>query len=165
MDCNETISNPGARRGAAAIEAAVCLPVLAIIIFASIEISGGIFQQYDAQAAAYEISKIALKNGNSCDDVQAAAQELLPQLGFESYNIEIDVVTRTANAASVETPAVNHFDIPSSGTTTPGLDQLPRGTLLKLTLTIDRPKIAGLGFFKQFLGTQISADCTFVKEF
>lgn len=150
--------------GVAAVEAAVCLPVLAIIIFGAIEVSGGIFQEYNVQASAYELSKVALRKDSTCSDVQAMAEQLLPNQDIENYTINIDVEPRTVNLDSVEPPAVTSFVITSSSATD-GLEELPRGTLLRLSLEADRPRVSGRGFFRVFLGERINADSVFVKEF
>ena len=153
------------RKGGAAVEAACCLPVLLLIMTSAIEISGGLFQEYDLQVCAYELSKTALHSKSTADDVQAQAQEILPQLGFTNYQITIEVEPRTVNTNSVDPPAVTSFTIPSSGSTTAGLDQLPRGTLLRLTIVADRRSISGIGFMAKMLPTDVNADCVFVKEF
>ena len=146
------------RNGVAAVEAAVCLPLLAVIFVGSLEVSGGIFQEYNAQATAFELSKVALARTNTCDEVQALAAQIMPQHGFANYSITIDVEPRTANVDSVETPPTTTFSIPQTGETTTGLEELPRGTLLRLTLVADRPQIAGLGFARSFLGAQITSN-------
>lgn len=153
------------RDGVAAVEAAVCLPILFVIIFGAIEVSGGIFQEYNAQACAFELSKVALESGTSCEDVQTKANALLPQLEFTNYSIEIEVVPRSVNADSVEPAVISSFSFSQSGSAPAGLEDIPRGTLLRLTLTLDRPAIAGRGFARAFLSNQIETDCVFVKEF
>lgn len=153
------------RNGVAAVEAAICLPLIALIIFSAMEISGGVFQDYDSQSAAYELSKVALRSENSCDDVQAAAAAILPNAGYENYSVEINVVPRTVNADSVDPPTVTTFSVPKTGSTTTGLEAVPRGTLLKLTLTVERPRIPGQGFMQSYFAGPIVCDCVFVKEF
>ena len=153
------------RRGVAAVEAAVCLPILVFIMLTAIEVSGGIFQEYNAQASAYELSKLALRPETSCDDVQLYAQQVMSQLDFDTFSVQIDVVPRTVNASSVEPPSISSFRIPQTGPAPAGLENTPRGTLLKLTLTANRPSIAGIGFATTFLSSEISSDCVFVKEF
>jgi len=157
--------NSRIRKGTSAVEAAVCLPVLVLVIFGAVEVSGGVFQDYDAQASAYELSKIALRSDGTCEDVQTLAANLLPQLGFVNYEIMITVQSRTVNANSVSVPVQSTFHIPKSGPVTPGLEDLPRGTLVKLTLTADRPSIAGRREFRTYLSSKVQSDCVFVKEF
>jgi len=158
-------TNSKLRHGAAAVEAAVCLPILVAIFLGAVEVSSGILQEYNAQACAYEMSKVALESSSTCEDVQIKAAEILPQLDFETYSIEIEVVPRTENADTVEPAAISRFSIPQSGPTPKGLEDTPRGTLLKLTLVADRPEISGPAATRIFLSDQISTNCVFVKEF
>ena len=153
------------RRGVAAVEAAVCLPILVLVMLGALEVSSGIFQEFNVQSCAYEFSKVALRSGSSCTDVQLLADELMPQFDFSTYSIQIDVIPRTVNADTVEPAQVTSFSIPQSGSAPAGLEDIPRGTLLRLTVTADRPAIAGQGFTRSFLNGEISSDCVFVKEF
>ena len=155
----------GPRRGVAAVEAAVCLPILVLVMLGALEVSAGIFQEYNAQSCAYELSKVALRPGSSCTDVQQVAEQIMPQFDFATYSIQIDVTPRTANASTVDPPQITSFSIPQSGTAPAGLEDTPRGTLLRLTVTAARPSITGRGFTRSFLDGEISSDCVFVKEF
>lgn len=165
MSKRRQVSKIQLRRGAAAVEAAVCLPILVLIIIGAIEVSGGIFQEYNAQACAYELSKVALRSQSTCEDVQAHAETILPQLEFATYSIRIEVVPRSENLDSVDAPTITSFDIPQSGAAPVGLDEVPRGTLLRLTVSADRPAVAGRGLARAYLNSEVSADCVFVKEF
>lgn len=152
------------RNGVAAVEAACCLPILVIIIFSAIEVSGGLFQEYNLQVCAFELAKTALDDEATCEDVQALANRLLPQFEFENYTIEIATEERTVNQDSVEAPAITQFTIPQSGPTPEGLDQIPRGTLLRLSIVADRPPISGVAILSK-LRSQVDADSVFVKEY
>ncbi len=152
------------RTGAAAVEAACCLPVLMLIVFSAIEVSGGIFQEYDLQVTAFELSKTALESGNSCADVQAFAEQIMPQLGFEDYEVTIEVEPRTVNNDSVESVPATSFSFTRHSTPPSGLELLPRGTLLRLTLVADRPAVSGGRLMGSLLNAEIDADCVFVKE-
>lgn len=156
-------TNRKRREGVAAVEAACCLPILVIIILSAIEISGGLFQEYNLQVCAFELSKTALQSEATCDEVQELAVRLLPQFGFENYSVEIEAEPRTVNQDSVEAPAVTQFDVPQSGPTTPGLHEIPRGTLLRLTIVADRPPVSGVAILSH-LRQQVDADCVFVRE-
>ena len=156
---------PSNRKGGAAVEAAVCLPLIVFILLASIEMCSGLFHNYNAHAATYELSKLALKRETTSDDVQSKAAILLPSLGFDDYSITIDVENRTVNTASVEPTSFTSFSVPKTGLTTAGLESVPRGTVLRLKLTVDRSSQQSFGLFQNYLNTTINTDCVFVKEF
>jgi Flp pilus assembly protein TadG len=151
------------RRATAAVETAVCLPVVVLVMFGSIELSAGIFQQHRIRGTLHECAKVAAKGENTGTDVRDAAQMMLSQMGINQFDIQIDVVTRTVNTGSVATPTVTSFSIPSSGTPTPGLDQVPRGTILRMVLTAPRPDVAGVGVAR-YLNSSVTGECVFVKE-
>jgi Flp pilus assembly protein TadG len=150
--------------GSAAVEAAVCLPVVLVLVMGSIEISGGLLQQRTLSATAYQCALAAAKGESTCADVQSVANEILSQQGFDQYTIEIEVLTRTANTGSVAPTTYTSFTIPKSGATPAGLDELPRGTLLRITINATRPNITGVGLSQVFLSTEMSASFVFVKE-
>lgn len=154
------------KQGVAAVEAAVCLPVLALIVFGALEVTGGIFQEYNLQASAFELAKVALRRNATCEDIQDQAAAILPSQDFPTYSINLDIEPRTVNADSVEPPTgPTSFAIPSSGSAPLGLETIPRGTLMRITVTADRPRIPGRGLFYSFLNPQATADAVFVKEF
>ncbi len=53
------------RRGVAAVEFAVCLPMLVLLVFGSIEASSFIFLKQSLNVAAYEGIREAIRNGSS----------------------------------------------------------------------------------------------------
>lgn len=56
----------GTRRGVAAVEIAVCLPVLMLLVFGSIEASSFIFLKQSLNVAAYEAVRTSVRvNGNN----------------------------------------------------------------------------------------------------
>jgi hypothetical protein len=158
------LANRRNRKGIAAVEAAVCLPVLALIVFGSIEVSTGLFHEYNAQSTAYELSKVALAAQTNCEDVQFLADEIIPQFGFSDYDITINVISRSVNVSSVEPASITTFSIQPGVTPTAGLEDVPRGTLLELTINISRPPTTTT-FFRTAMGEQISAQCIFCKEY
>lgn len=149
------------RTGAALVETAVCLPLILVLVVGSIEMSNGVFQQHAVRAAAHECARIAASGEKQGTDVQYIANEVLTQRGIDNFDIDIDVTARTVNTGTVQPPTTTHFDVPESGTPTAGLENVPRGTLLRLKLTATRP--AGpVG--STFLGPVISTQVFFVKE-
>lgn len=150
------------RQGTAATETAVVLPLVVLVMLGSVEICGGIHQQYRAQGVLHQCAKFAAKGETTSAALQARADSLMQSMDFNTYTIQMDVVPRTANVNSVETPTVTSFTFDSSGFATPGLDEVPRGTLLRMSVTADRPSI-GAGMTR-YMGATIQADFVFVKE-
>lgn len=157
-------SKPNSRRGAAVTEMAICLPFVFLLTAGAIELSAGLYHQMTFRSAVHECASRACDGDATADDVQSVAQQIMSQLGVTNYAIVIDEVPRTVNVDSVEPAMVTHFDIPAMGATTAGLEELPRGTVLRLRLTGDRPPTPGLRVVTQYLDSQVSAQCFFVKE-
>lgn len=155
---------PSIRSGVAAAELAICMPFILILVVGSVELTGGLFYQHSIRATAHECAIVAADGNGTSESVRQVASQILSQRNMSVFDIDIDVVTRTANANSVEPPTVTHFDIPSTGTVTSGLEDVPRGTLLRITITANRPSTAGFGMTNSFLSPQIEATCVFVKE-
>lgn len=144
------------------METAVVLPLVILVMLGSIELCEGVQQQVRARTVLHECSKIAARGASTSTDVLDMALALLPQQDVTDFTIQIDAVSRTVNQASVEAPAVTSFTISSDGTVTPGLEDLPRGTLLEMKLDAVRPP-SGAGLSK-YMGAKIEARCVFVKE-
>ena len=83
-------TQPKQSRGAAAVEVALVLPLLLLILFATIETCSMIHLQQALKVAAYEGARVALINGTNEGNVQAAAQQVLKdrRVGGGSVNIE-----------------------------------------------------------------------------
>lgn len=161
-------------RGVAAVEAAVCLPVVFIIVFGAIEISSGIFQQHVLRSAVHETSKIATRGESTLTACQAICGEILEQRGFpETFSATLEIVERgnaamgtNVNAGTVPPDNSNvaaGFPVTftnSSAPTTP-ID-LPRGTILRLTITTPRPALAGT-LTPNILPGNVTSTSIFVK--
>ena len=65
------------RSGLAAAEFAVCLPVLLVIIFGSIESCTMIFLKQSLTVAAYEGVRVGITGGTDNSDVAAASNQIL----------------------------------------------------------------------------------------
>ncbi len=65
------------RHGIAAVEFAVCLPVLVLVVFASIEACTMVFLKEALTMTAYEGSRIALTPGMTEADVTTTCQQIL----------------------------------------------------------------------------------------
>ena len=124
------------RRGGAVVELAVCLPVIALIAFGSMEAASMIFLRQALVQSAYETVKEAVKaNGQQSIALQRGQQVL------DAREIEGETITFE--------PAIT--------------DDLQRGTPVKVTVTApgDTNSILPFGPFK---GQTITVTATMIKE-
>ncbi len=77
------------RTGAAAVELAVCLPILASLIFGSIEASNSIFLQQALTIASYEAGSVASAIGGDSDTATNQANAVLSAFGIKSATVTI----------------------------------------------------------------------------
>jgi len=122
---------PGSRTAIATVELAICLPVLSLIMFGSIQATNLIFLQHAATAAAYEGILEMAKSNSTNTSVQARIQQVLD--AREVVNSSIKVLPAGADIAKT-----------------------PLGTLLTLEVTADvRSNLMLFGFF--IMPNQVSA--------
>jgi Flp pilus assembly protein TadG len=86
-----------ARDGVAAAELAVCLPVLVLIVLATIEACTMVFLKQSLSIAAYEGARVALSQNATASEVQQAAQQVLTERRVKGGTI----VLQPANLTSV----------------------------------------------------------------
>ena len=84
------------RRGAATVEFALCLPLMILLVFGSIEACNAIFLRQAATIAAYEAAQIASSNGGTRTEAEQRAAQVLTARG----------ITVPSNAIQI-TPNVN----------------------------------------------------------
>lgn len=89
------------RRGVAITELAVCLPLLVLLCFGTIEASGMIFLKQSLSIASYEAARVSLLPDVSTDDAQYQAELILGNRRVVDFSV---VVT-----PDVETAAVGDF--------------------------------------------------------
>jgi Flp pilus assembly protein TadG len=77
------------RRGLAAVEFAVCLPVLVLVIVGSIEACTMVFLKESLTVAAYEGSRTALQPGATVDDVTGRCEEVLAERGVDGGSVDV----------------------------------------------------------------------------
>lgn len=66
-----------ARRGTAAVELAVCLPMLVLLVLGSIEACSMIFLDHTLTVSSYEAARVAIQQGASNAEVFARSKEIL----------------------------------------------------------------------------------------
>ena len=130
------IAGAKSRRGVAAVEFAVCLPVVLLVVFGSIQAASMLFLRQATIQAAYEGVKVGIRNSGTDDGVREAAQAVLD--GRQLTGVTIDIQ-------------------PSN------VDTLDAGTIVDVIVSApaDENTLFPFGLFK---GTIISANAVMVKE-
>lgn len=125
-----------ARRGVAAAEFAVCLPVMVLLVLGMVETCSMVFLKQSLAVAAYEGAHTAVKPGATSADVRAVCDNILRD--------------RRVRAATVQ---LNPSDVPST----------PEGDYMEIRITApsDQNSVLPLRFFR---GTNVDAAATVMKE-
>lgn len=109
------------RSGVATVEFAVCLPVLILLVFGSIEASSMIFLKQSLNVAAYESTREAIRDGRSNADAEARARAILDSRGIVGYRITFpngesldadraaEVVTSVTASSAANSPLLGRF--------------------------------------------------------
>ena len=79
------------RSGVATVEFAVCLPVLVLLVFGSIEASSFIFLKQGLAVAAYETTREAVRVGSDSGAASARGQDILNSRGINDASISIPI--------------------------------------------------------------------------
>lgn len=75
------------RSGAAAIELAVCLPVILLLVFGAVEASSQIFLKQSLSIACYEAGRAATDSTINEDAAAIRAKQILDSRGVHNYEI------------------------------------------------------------------------------
>ena len=78
------------RSGIAAVEFALCLPLMMILIFGSIEASNAIYLRQAMTIAAYETAQIASAVGGMESEARTRGEEILDNYKIDAGTIEIN---------------------------------------------------------------------------
>ncbi len=91
MKCRLTnrMARAKSRRGAAAVEFAVCLPVVLLVVFGSIQAASMLFLRQATIQAAYEGVKVAIRDESTDEKVREAAQAVLDGRNLTGVTIDI----------------------------------------------------------------------------
>ncbi len=124
------------RRGVAATEFAVCLPVIVLLILGTLECCTMIFLKQSLTIAAYEGVRTGLEDGAVTTDVRRTSQQILTQRRVQGG-----------------TTSVNPNNIPA----------VPTGQYITVTVTApaDRNSVIPGSFFR---GRALSGSATMMKE-
>lgn len=118
MRIRPATSNRDSRRGVAATEFAVCLPVIVLIVLATIEACTMIFLKQSLSIAAYEGARAALVQSASTSEVQRVAQQVLTDRRVKGGTVTISPANLSAIApgqyltVTVSAPASENNSVP-----------------------------------------------------
>ncbi len=123
------------KRGAATVELAVCLPVLVLLVFGSIEASSFVFLKQSLQVAAYEGVREAVRSGQTANAATLRAQNILDSRQVRNASIRFpsvspDDATRGQQVV-VEVSAPTSTNSPLAGQWVPNRTLTARVVMLK----------------------------------
>jgi Flp pilus assembly protein TadG len=121
------------RSGAAVVEFAVCLPILVIVVFGSIEACNAIFLKQAATAAAYEAARVGTNSGGTQFAAQTRAEEILAARTIDGATLNFNPDDEsswergTEIAVTVAVPTANNLG---------GINLFFQGQTLQSTITM-----------------------------
>lgn len=119
----------------AAVEAAIALPLLVLLVFGAMELANGIFLNQSLSIAAYEGARAVCRSGASSAHGESRVAEILSARNIEDYSVSI-----SPNVTS----------------------NTPRGTELRVTVTATAPS-RGLGPLRLLAGRSFSKRVIMVR--
>lgn len=109
------------RSGVAAVEFAVCLPVIVLLVFGSIEASSFIFLKQGLAVAAYETTREAARSGSDSGQATARGQNILNSRNINDASISIasgevseippgqEIIVEVSAPTSTNSPLLGRF--------------------------------------------------------
>jgi len=73
----KTFDSRKQRSGAAVVEAALCFPLILLLMLGTLEISSGLFLRESLSVCCFEACRVGTRRGASAEDVLERAQEVL----------------------------------------------------------------------------------------
>ena len=83
------------RRGVAAAELAVCLPTVALLVFAAIEGANMVYLSHSLTVAAYEGARVAIRPHSTSQDAVRQCTEVIPMEAWLTVQCRSTLHTRT----------------------------------------------------------------------
>jgi len=128
------------RPGAAVVEAALCIPIIIILMFGTLEVSAGFYLKESLTIAAYEGARIGARRRGTREQVIARVEDILE--------------ARNVNLGDSGTITVTPNDLTTLGAVQP------------LTITIQAPSAGNsVLFFDTLANRTITAEVTIAREF
>lgn len=86
---NHLPENHSARRGVAAVELAVCLPLLLIVALVTIEVCGMLHMAQTLKIASFEAARVGVVPGADTENVEFQCESLLESRGVKAYTMSM----------------------------------------------------------------------------
>jgi hypothetical protein len=83
------LNRSGKRSGVAAAELAVCLPVVVLLVIATLESCSALFLKQSLTVAAYEGIRMAIDKGESATTVQARCSQVLTERRIQGGQVTV----------------------------------------------------------------------------
>jgi Flp pilus assembly protein TadG len=129
------------RGGTAVVEAALCIPIIIILMLGTLEVCAGIFLAESLTVCAYEAARAGVRRRSTAEDVRERALEALADRN------------------------VTLLDADESITITPN-DFSELNALDEIRVTITAPTAGNsLYIFDTFVNRNVTASCSMVREF
>ena len=77
------------RSGVAAVEAAICFPLIILLMLGTLEITAGLYLRESLSVCSFEACRVGTRRGSTAADVEARALEVLADRGVTGANIVI----------------------------------------------------------------------------
>lgn len=77
------------RKGVATVELAVCLPLICLLVFGSLQACNLIFLKHSITTAAYEGTLELVKSGSTSKSVTTRVEQVLEMRGVKNYKVDL----------------------------------------------------------------------------
>lgn len=140
------------RSGAAAVELAISLPVLVMLLFGTIETCTMIFLQQSLEIAAYEGARVAILPKVQASDVEATVNQILSARRVNSARVGVTLLRYSDEQSTWENLNQANFQ------------EAPFGTFIRVDVaaSCSANAVFNLSFFG---GRELTGSAAFMKEF
>lgn len=94
--------NTGSRRGALAVEMALCLPLLFLLLFGAFELARANMMLHATESAAYEGARVGIVPGANKAKIEDAVKFVLGSVGVQDFNVTVVPDVIQVDTATVE---------------------------------------------------------------
>jgi len=129
------------RRGAAAAEMALVLPIFIAIVVGMLEFSQAFMAKQAVTAAAQDACRVAILDGSTLTSVQSKAQAALSAAGIGPTAATITTNPTAPSSGGYDTPVSVTVSVPYSAVSSVATWFLPANTTLSATVTMRRETV------------------------